>query len=416
MLCYHYPPVQSAATPRSVAFSTLLREFGWITTVLTVKDAKDRWVAKMGDVPMDVRIERTAEWDLTGLLDLLHGATRRALRPMGLSPSINYYRELLGFPDPQIAWLTTLRGLKLAREHDVVYASCPPFSSALSALCIGGISRKPVVLDFRDAWFYDLAGYHSGRYQRCIARLEGLVFNGCCRLIVTSQGAGRLYGERFPAWSHKLSVIPNGYDELTPLSAVDSCKFRIVHIGTFHGTRDPKPLLRALARIQDSRIEFVHVGQPCDELDMFSTAVSIRQLGVLPREKALEVTRTASLLYLRQGMSNAIAIAAKTYEYLATGLPVLCHGPEGDNAAMIRRYGLQSFVVTSDEEGDLECAIRSVLRAWPNIMPAIHPDFIRKFNRRHFTRRLSQLLTEVVDPTSVKPNRSDEEYRGGSDY
>jgi len=397
MLCYHYPPVHSAATARHVAFSTLLPEFGWRCTILTVRNAKDPWVARLGTAPESVHVVRTSEWALTALLDFLQGATRRALRPVHLAPTSNYYREIFGFPDPQIAWLTTARGICLAREHQVIYASCPPFSSALSALAIGAICRKPVVLDFRDAWSYDLARDFSLGYRRRIARLERLAVRRCARLMVTSEGARRLYQERYPACRQKILVVPNGYDELAQAGRPDAGRFRIVHVGTFYGTRDPRPLLRALVEIGDSRLEFVHVGPHCEDLDAFSSVLSIRQFGVLPRERALAITQTASLLYLRQGTSNSIAIAAKTYEYLATGLPVLFHGPEGDNAAMIRRYCVRPEVVVSDAPIDLERAVRSVLGIWPDIAPTIHPDFVRNFDRRHLVGRLAALLTRLVE-------------------
>ena len=46
-------------------------------------------------------------------------------------------------------------------------------------------------------------------------------------------------------------------------------------------------------------------------------------LPPVSREEALKLMQQASLLYLKQAVSDGIAVAAKTYEYLATGLPVL---------------------------------------------------------------------------------------------
>jgi hypothetical protein len=61
MLCYYYLPVQSSGTARSLAFSTLLPEYGWEGTVLTVWDPKNRWVATVGVAPTLVKTVRTAE-------------------------------------------------------------------------------------------------------------------------------------------------------------------------------------------------------------------------------------------------------------------------------------------------------------------------------------------------------------------
>ena len=392
MLCYYYPPVQSSGTARSLAFSTLLPEYGWEATVLTVRHPKNRWLATVGEAPTSVKVVRTPEWDLTGLTDLLHGSMVRLLRLLGRPPSRNYFAQLLAFPDLQIAWFTTPAGLSLARDHAVIYASCGPFSSALSALLIGAILRKPVVLDFRDAWCYDLGRYYAGWYARLLARAEARVVRLCSHLILNTEGAQVLYAQRYPTQVGKMTVIPNGYDQLTPVARVASDKFRIVHVGTFYSGRDPKPLLRALLRIDSPRIEFVHVGEKSAELDSFIPRLCIRQLGILPRDEALQVTQQASLLYLRQGFANTIAVAAKTYEYLATGLPILWHGPEGDNAEMVRQYSSNSVFVMSDDEAELTAAVRSVLDVWPRVTPAVSDEFRDRFSRRALTRRLGEVL------------------------
>jgi glycosyltransferase involved in cell wall biosynthesis len=189
-----------------------------------------------------------------------------------------------------------------------------------------------------------------------------------------------------------MTVIPKGYDQLTPVARVASDKFRIVHVGTFHGGRDPKPLLRALLSIDSPLIEFVHVGEKSAELDAFIPRLRIRQLGILPRDEALQVTQQASLLYLRQGFANTIAVAAKTYKYLATGLPILWHGPEGDNAEMVRQYSSNSVFVMSDDEAELTAAVRSVLDVWPRVTPAVSDEFTDRFSRRALTRRLGEVL------------------------
>jgi glycosyltransferase involved in cell wall biosynthesis len=396
MLCYYYPPVQSSGTARSLAFSTLLPEYGWEATVLTVRHPKNRWVATVGEAPTSVKIVRTPEWDLTGLTDLLHGITVRLLRFLGRPPSRNYFAQLLAFPDLQIAWFTTPAGLSLGRDHAAIYASCGPYSSALSALLIGAIRRKPVVVDFRDAWCYDLGRYYAAWYERLLARAEALVVRRCSHLILNTEGARALYAHRYPAQASKMTVIPNGYDRLTPVARVAADKFRIVHVGTFYGGRDPKPLLRALLRIDSPRIEFVHVGEKSDELNAFIPRLRVRQLGILPRDEALQVMQEASLLYLRQGFANTIAVAAKTYEYLATGLPILWHGPEGDNAEMVRRYGVNAVCVMSDDEAELEAGVRAVLDAWPQVTPAIADDFTQRYSRRALTRRLSEVLASVT--------------------
>src|SRR5581483_8499832 len=79
MVCYYFPPVQSAGCTRSVAFATNLPAVGWEPTVLTVARSRDPWVRTGAAVPEGVRIVRTREWRLAPLLDLAHGALSRVI-------------------------------------------------------------------------------------------------------------------------------------------------------------------------------------------------------------------------------------------------------------------------------------------------------------------------------------------------
>jgi len=116
MLCYYYPPVQTSGTARSVGFTTWLPDFGWKPVVLTVKQARDRWVTSMGEPPDSVETHRTYEWDLTGLLSLLQGGTNWVCRRFGGELKRPIFRQAIGIPDQLIAWFSTLAGLRLARK------------------------------------------------------------------------------------------------------------------------------------------------------------------------------------------------------------------------------------------------------------------------------------------------------------
>ena len=392
MLCYYYPPVQTSGTARSVGFATRLPEFGWEPVVLSVRKPRDRWVSVAGEPGPDVPVHRTYEWDLTGLVDLLDAGASRLWRWGGRELRRHYFREVLGFPDPQTAWLSTLKGIGLARNCDVVYATCSPASSAVSAVLVGSVTKKPVVLDFRDAWGYDVGSFFSSGYLRALLSLERFVVGACDHLILNTDGALGLYVERYPQHEHKMSMVPNGYDRLTPAPQREGRTFRVVHTGTFYAGRDPSPLIAALEAVNDQRVEFVHVGERYASLDSYAGPVRVVQTGVVSRDEALEALQSASALYLRQGPGNRIAVAAKTYEYLATGLPVIFQGPEGDNAAVVRRYGKGSLVVTHDAADVIERWMRERLSSDRTTSAEIDDEFGIRFDRRHLTAKLADIL------------------------
>ena len=400
MICYYFPPIVASGVARSLEFAKLLPHSGWEPLVLTVRHSKDPWVTlNLGGDPTGIRVERSFEWSLASLADFLHASCRRIARLFGKNLKVNLFREYLCLPDSQIAWFSTIAALRLARECDLIYASCTPFSSSVSAAIVKRLTGRPLVVDFRDVW----SPYHSRRLRRAIiSRLQRFVLNTCDVLILNTDGAARLYAAIYPEHRGKIVTIPNGYDVLTPVEQVASGgDFQVMHVGLFFGARNPDELLECLAEIKRDDIVFVQVGGSFDSYERFKDRVRIRVLPPVSREDALKLMREASLLYLKQGVSERIAVAAKTYEYLATGLPILAEVSPGDNAEIVHKYASAGYVVTSNRRADLRHAVERAYEARMRTSAAIHPQFVEKFSRRTLTRELATLFDRLTGPTNT---------------
>lgn len=402
MLCYYFPPIRSSGTARSLEFATRLPRHGWDPVVLTVRDAKEPWSSRQEPEPKGIEIHRTPEFDLHGLVNFLHGSTCRIARIFGSEPKRNLFYEHLCVPDAQIAWQSTRPGIRLARGVDVIYASCSPFSSALSACRIKKRTGLPLVLDFRDPWSLNTHHKESLRRQRVIQRYERSVIEQCDRLVLNSEGAAELYRETYPEAAAKFVAIPNGYDELNlapPRDPSRSGKFTVMHVGHFYGSRQPDRLLEAMRMIGDPSLEFVQVGDPFPSLERYSRSVTIRLIPSVPRAEALRLMTTASLLFLvqgRVGQSRDIAVAAKTYEYLATGLPVLADCPPGENADIVARFAAHPFVITSGREEDVAAGLSLALSRRRDVQPRIDDEFARVYDREYLTNQLAAVLETVL--------------------
>ena len=401
MICYYFPPIVTSGVTRSFEFAKLLPRFGWDPLVLSVMRSKDPWVEPvLGEDPKALRVERTFEWNLAGLADFLHGCWCRVARLFGIVPDRNLFREYLCFPDSQVAWFSTIRAQKLAGECRVIYVSCSPFSSSVSAAVVKRRTKLPLVVDFRDAWSLN-PHIRFGRLRRAlVGRLERFVLGVCDALIVNTEGAGRIYKSVYPEYRNKIVVIPNGYDELTPVvRRTNDGIFKIMHVGSFYGTRNPDLLLECLSEINREDIVFVQVGGGFDSYQRFRNQVKIEVLPALPRQKALELMRDASLLYLKQGwepgVTDYVAVGAKTFEYLATGLPILAEVPPGDNAEIVRRYASSGYTVTSRSRAELRRAVESAYAARSRTNVSVSAEFQEKFSRQQLTRQLADVFDRL---------------------
>ena len=402
MICYYFPPIVTSGVARSFEFAKLLPNFGWEPLVLTVRHSKDPWVeASLGADPKGIRVERTLEWNLAGLADFLHGCCSRVARFFGKNLTRNLFREFLCIPDSQIAWFSTIRARKLARECELIYVSCSPFSSSVSGAIVKRLTGRPLVVDFRDAWSLNPHTRFSRLQRAMINRFERFVLSACDALIVNTDGAARLYATAYPEHREKIVTIPNGYDVLTPVDRrATAGDFQIMHVGTFYGSRNPDALLECLAEMGRDDIVFVQVGGSFDSYERFKERVKIKIVPPLPREAALELMREASLLYVKQGwepgVSEYIAVGAKTYEYLATGLPILAEAPPGDNVELVQKYASAGYVVTSNKRAELRHAVERAYEVRSRASVQIHPKFAEKFSRRELTRQLATLFDKVT--------------------
>jgi glycosyltransferase involved in cell wall biosynthesis len=401
MICYHYPPISASGVIRSLGFTRLLREFGWEPVVLTVERARDVNVQHGEPVPSGITVVRTREYNLDGLIELLQGGLNRVFRLFGSELRDRFFRDWIAIPDAQIAWLSWWRGIRLARQCSVIYVSCSPYSSALTGCIIKRMTGRPLVVDFRDAWTLNPHARRAQGHQRVIERLEQWVFMCADHIVLNTEGAKALYHRRYPAFASKMSVIPNGYDRLNIADAERSVHepFRIMHIGAFYGSRTPDELLDAVARF-DGDIEFIQVGPTHPSFRDYEGCGRIRVAAQMKHADAQAFMRSASLLYLRQGwesdVTDYIAVAAKTYEYLATGLPILAHCPPGDNVELIQRYAPAAYVVTSRDGRELEAALKAAFDNRATVSPRVAPEFAATFDRANLTRRLAQVFDSVA--------------------
>ncbi len=413
MICYYFPPLQTSGVSRSIGYANNLQKFNWEPIVLTVKDSKDPWVHKSADSKKNTynyEIIRSREIPLAKLCDLLHGIECKLRSWFGLSERHNNrFRDFLAFPDPQISWFSSIPAILNSSKFDIIYASCSPYSSALSAVIIKLITKKRLVLDFRDPWPITISKpeKRNSLLSKLHFKLEKFVISHTDHLILNTAGSKKLYDLRYPDFSEKFSFIPNGFDEFITSAPIKTSalvkkdkKLKIMHFGTFYENRTPNNLLEAIRIINNKDIEFIQVGDYHSELDKYKDKISLTHIPTVSKSESVKLMFEADILYLKQAWSEDwtqnTAIAAKTYEYLTTGIPILCDCPEGDNAEIIREYGPTSQVVTSNNPEDLVKAIllmQSESKDTLNKIEGPSKEYLESYNRVALTEKLSDIFS-----------------------
>jgi glycosyltransferase involved in cell wall biosynthesis len=268
------------------------------------------------------------------------------------------------------------------------------------------------------------------------------VLSSASAIVMNTQDAAVALRRRLPELSAKrLEVIPNGYDAEDFAEAVIPAgddRFRIVHTGALHTalgdrtrrtgrvrrvlggqsgvdilTRSHVFLLDALARLRarhpgvGERIE-LHLAGGLDAADRRAAqaaGVPICDHGYLSHRDSVALVRSADLLFLPMHDlppgRRARIVPGKTYEYAASGRPILAAVPEGDARDLLQ--ALPQAVVC--EPADVEAMARAVARlaaakAAAGRAPDSSDQAVAQFERRQLTLALAATFDAVLGRTS----------------
>src|SRR5690349_21623353 len=171
----------------------------------------------------------------------------------------------------------------------------------------------------------------------------------------------------------KVATIANGcdFDDFAGLEHHASDRLRITHAGHFHGKRDPKPFLRALADsgLDDVVVRFAGDFRAADReyAESLGLGDRIELLGYVSRRRSLELQRDSDVLLLlipQAGGRGLGVVTGKIFEYLAAERPILAGVPPDGAAAQLVRDTGAGLVAASDDVDALRQALLDLHRRW----------------------------------------------------
>ena len=375
VVSYYHPLSTAIGGARWAAMARHLRQMGHEVGVITS--------AVHGTLPGDAASGVVRTPDLANAQALRRLLWRPALPAPGAATVDTAAPRLLTrvvVPDSHlVSWLPgvlarTRRTLR-AGAIDCLVTSGPPDSAHLLGLALG--SRRPAwIADFRDGWrFEPLAEPWPTRVQRMLeARLERAVSDTAEVVVGATRPIAEDFARRLGA---RAEWVPNGWDPdlapevrcaAAPAIAADGWA-TLVHTGTLSGPRgrDPRPLLRALGRVnaepgRSRRVRLVLAGRTTVEdqalLAEAGLGESVRHLGLLERGAALALQREADALALLTGTHSSEA-TGKLFEYLAAGRPILALAERNEAQRIVIATGT-GVSVSPHDEGQIAAALRAV--------------------------------------------------------
>ena len=440
LLAYHFPPMGGAGAQRALKLVRQLSESGWDPVVITrTGERHERYNpidgALADELPDGIEIHRVA-----GEPEARSGWRARAGR-------------VVGAVDGRARWWSRAAadaGIRHGRGADLVHAFLEPYETAWAAAELASRLGVPWTADLQDPWALDELRVQVTRLHLVLERSRmRRALSSAAALIMNTDAAAEALVRELPELARiPVHSIPNGFDQADwPASRPQrgDGKFRIVHTGTLHtavgmaqrrserlrrllggqlGPVDLLPrshvfLIEALDGLIKadpelaSRVELHLAGTLSDaDLEAARGRDYVRPLDFLPHAATVELISSADLLFLPmhelpEGVSARI-VPCKTYEYLASGRPVLAAVPDGDARDLLTRSAGVHLCRPADV-GAMMAAVAAELDHRTPRAAVDRRDILSRYERAALGRRLIAVFETAL--ADRRPGTTDHDER-----
>lgn len=429
IITYYWPPSGGAGVQRWLKFVKYFRDFGWEPVIYTPDNPEhpvvDHSLEK--DLPVNLTVLKTPITEPYNLYRKITGRpTDDSVKSAFLSEKPSgglaermavWIRGNFFIPDARFLWIRPsvkflLHYLK-KNPCDLLISTGPPHSMHLIARKLKKKLHIPWIADFRDPWT-QIDYYHQLRLTLpadCYHHfLEKKVLKEADRVVVVSPGMKDSFNRIVPRTYH---VITNGYDEedIPESIPVPPEKFVIAHFGSLPPARNPDNLWRTLGELLRTQKDLSRKLQVrlVGNVD-WQVRQSIKQHGIeqhteiipyLPHQQVIqeECASTLLLLVINQSPNASMILTGKLFEYLASGRPILCIGPENGDAASILRETRRGTTVDFDNTEGLKRTILEYFEQFSNGLLNFFASPPLQYSRRELTRQMTKLMNEVLTPS-----------------
>jgi glycosyltransferase involved in cell wall biosynthesis len=366
LLLVSHRPIDQAGGPaaRWRSFARHLPEHGWEVDVVSAGGGDE--FASPGHARARARVMETAGRVSDPLFRLA------GLRPEALPLSMLWV--------PRGA--REIRRRLAGGRYDAVLATGPPFAALVAASrAAGGV---PLIVELRDLWAGNPAFDRGGPILK---QAESRVVKRAAAVVAVTPEAASDLRRRHPA--ARVEEIPNGFEpELLERRTVTQGT-TILHSGTLTKDRPLAPLLRLLRPPLRLVLHGYVAPEIQKEIEDLGAAVEL----VPPSGWEDAVTRIAeadvALVTQSRGAGDETAVAAKVYEYLALGKPVLCLSHGGATEALLRGLDAGQLCARLDDVASIEAALERIRADLP---PPVPPERLVPYERPRLAASLAELL------------------------
>lgn len=398
---------------RPLKFVKYLRKFGWNPIVLCPEPGAynvfDASLQKELN-EMEIEVHR-----VRGNTPLHAAGERKVVLPEWLENLLRKISTVFWLPDNKKGWikqgLTKAEELIKNKKIDIIFASAPPYSNLILAKEIKKKFNIPVVMDLRDDWLEShLIKYPSAWHYSKMKAIEKETLSLADQLVtINSYISGSI--DKRNVNSNKTIVITQGFDpadfDSEKEKNLQSGKLSFLYSGTFYPESGPNIFLKAMASFLEENpkykdvieLQFQGVLSEKDRsfFNKHKLERNVKDFGFLPHSEAVQNLKNTDILWLNNThtKNSAMLSLGKTYEYMASGKPILAMIPDGDIKNTLTHYKA-AFISNPEDIEALVDNISKIVSLWEEQkLPKPDKEFISKFDRKTLTQELASIFNVI---------------------
>ena len=430
IITYYWPPSGGSGVQRWLKMSKYLPEYGWQPVIYTTENAEypiiDHSLEK--DVAPNIEVIRRPITEPYSAYKKFLSINKDETVKMGFiqekekskswkSDLTLWVRGNFFIPDARCGWVKpSVRFMKeYLNEHpvDAIISTGPPHSMHLIALKLKEALGLPWIADFRDPWteidyYNDL--HLTAWADRKHHRLEQEVLTKADKVVTVAPDGARRLGR---LGNRNVRTIYNGFDRdddtQMPVNLYE--QFTITYLGVLSKIQNPSNLWQALAELTkedsgfDKSLKINMIGQidstVVSSIDENGLTQHVVYSPYMPHDQVSAVHRSSTLLLLllmpdSEPRAKGL-VTGKLFEYMASGRPILCIGPEdGDAARILRETGAGQTVSFGDKNKTKEIIKNLYQRYLENDLPNNTNTTIEQYSRKNMAEKYAKLLNQSV--------------------
>lgn len=266
--------------------------------------------------------------------------------------------------------------------YDLIFATSPPITSAVTAFVCAFLKKKDFILEVRDLWpdtLVDLKIFKNKLIINFLVYIEKILYRKAKLIVVVSEAFKIKITDKGVS-ENKIVTFPNGLDKEFVLEnvaikrknafreeySIPKDKIIVSYVGNVGISQNLKIIIGAAEKIKDNNILFLVVGEGLEKRRLLRLAKEkhldnkILFLDALPRDKIKDIYQLSDILFLQ--LKDLIifkrTIPSKIFEYLGSGLPII-YGLNGIAANILKDSG-NGIKIKPECDEDLVGAVKTI--------------------------------------------------------